>query len=362
MKKYLTYHALDFAADESFIRWVKGTSTSDDENSTWEHWVIAHPEQSDAIAEAKQIVLRVASIGELDDNEVADRLWARIDSSIANDMQRTKIVPMQVPTKSKAAPRYLKYAASAAMLLIASAAFWVIQGSYLDNVAAVIFGNATYTNDDEVPMSVLLADGSSIILYDNTTLEVLPDYNENSREVKVSGKAFFEVQKNPKKPFIVQSNGLTTRVLGTSFLITAYQDNDVTVSVNTGKVSVYKSNSGSEVEIITLLPQEQVVMDKSSLALRKNILKEGDAGTNVDYKESFIFLNQPLADVFELLEKRYGVDILVDTNKIKSCYLNASLVGIPLEDKIRMICKTSNLEYKVNNKVISIIGEGCQQP
>ena len=88
----------------------------------------------------------------------------------------------------------------------------------------------------EKPLVVQLPDGSKVTLSKDSRLSYGKKFDGNKREVFLSGEAFFEVAKNPARPFLVYSNGLITKVLGTSFKITAFeQDTRVVVAVKTGE-------------------------------------------------------------------------------------------------------------------------------
>ncbi|NJN25733.1 MAG: DUF4974 domain-containing protein [Cyclobacteriaceae bacterium] len=142
--------------------------------------------------------------------------------------------------------------------------------------------------------------------------------------------------------------------------MTAYSQQDITVAVNTGEVSVSRQQHGATArEMIVLTENEAASFTHQTQELTK--MDPEEITLNQDfYKADFHFENRPLSQVFELIENRYGVDISYNETKIEQCMLNASLVGIPLEDKIRLICKTSNLSYTINRDKIVIKGEGCE--
>src|SRR5690606_23322087 len=95
-----------------------------------------------------------------------------------------------------------------------------------------------------------------------------------TREVRLKGEAFFNVHRDPEKPFMVYADEVVTRVLGTSFNVRAYEDDgEITVAVRTGKVSVYaqKSNAAGEIEEseTILTPNQQMVYHKLAEKISK---------------------------------------------------------------------------------------------
>ena len=107
------------------------------------------------------------------------------------------------------------------------------------------------TNNSNMPQIITLSDGSSVLLQPNSKLSYPKIFIGNQRKVYLSGEAFFEISKNPKKPFFVYANEIVTKVVGTSFRIRAYSNQpNVEVLVRTGKVKVRSneliSNSNNE--------------------------------------------------------------------------------------------------------------------
>ena len=117
-------------------------------------------------------------------------------------------------------------AAAIAVLLVAS--WWI----FLRERTPDTFAISTQTNESR---SITLPDESKVVLNENSTLSY--HYAGDIRKVVLSGEAFFDVAKDPRHPFVIQSEDVETKVLGTSFNIRAYPDEGkVKVSVKTGRV------------------------------------------------------------------------------------------------------------------------------
>ena len=80
------------------------------------------------------------------------------------------------------------------------------------------------TNNSNKPQIITLSDGSSVLLQPNSKLSYPKIFTGNERKVYLSGEGFFEISKNPKKPFFVYANEIVTKVVGTSFRVKAYSD------------------------------------------------------------------------------------------------------------------------------------------
>lgn len=205
--------------------------------------------------------------------------------------------------------------------------------------------------------TIVLSDGSTIRLNSNSSLRYPEKFKTDSREVYLEGEAFFEIVKNPKKPFIVKTYHLTTRVLGTSFNIKALPDDETqTVTVATGKVSV-EGNHIAQAETI-LLPNEQARLD---------IKKKTFDFTTGEFKEAFawkdgkiIFSDASLIEVISTLESWYGVPITLEANGKNNCNLTAEYDQETLINVLESMSHINNIEYSISEKGIFIISNDCK--
>ena len=355
MDRYKNYSASEFANDDDFVLWVRNPDKHPDLVDFWEAWMSQNPDKTQEIQEARELVSLFA-----DSKQYANRkesVWNRIEGSIdeLNEEEEQNVSGSRVVSLST----MLKVAAIVTFFVIAGT-YWFQQKDVNSPTASTsIIANKIIQNVDPTPKTVLLADGSSVILYQNTKLEILEGFDEDEREVRIDGKAFFEVIRNESKPFLVQAKNIQTKVLGTSFLVTAYDQQDITITVNTGIVAVSQKDAQAEdTSEITLERNEAAAYARNTSTLEKLDVSQIELDKRY-YSEDFDFESTPLLEVFELIEERYGVHISYDSNALNDCRLNASLAGIPLEDKIRLICQTSNLTYTVKDSNIDIEGTGC---
>lgn len=153
-----------------------------------------------------------------------------------------------------------------------------------------------------------LSDGSKVWLSPNSTLKYPDKFSGNSRMVALEGEAFFEVAHDASHPFIIQSGQVSTRVLGTSFNISAYQQNpDISVTLVTGKVAVALQKNNRLTEEI-LVPNQQATINKAAGKISKaNFPNASDylnrRSGHFDYKGT------PLPEVVKDLELQYQIKI-----------------------------------------------------
>src|SRR5690606_25711612 len=108
-----------------------------------------------------------------------------------------------------------------------------------------------------------LADGTKVWLNAGSKLSFPISFNGlDERKVKLIGEGFFKVNKNARQAFIVQTSHMDIKVLGTSFNVNAYENEDnITVALEEGKVSLLKCARGKTKEMISLNPNEVASYD-----------------------------------------------------------------------------------------------------
>lgn len=197
---------------------------------------------------------------------------------------------------------------------------------------------------------VILPDSSEVWLNNGTTLTYYSAF-EKSREVKLSGEAFFSVTKDPDKPFIVHTSDVCTKVYGTKFNINAYPENkDVKIALIEGSVSVFKNNCKEEKYMI---PGQVASYCKSSHEL--TFLKDDVNFESFWANSSITFEAKPLEYIVRYLEKWYHVDILLDPTLSSSQAYTFTIKEEPLEVILRIMASINPISYSFDkNNVVTI--------
>ncbi|UOQ69626.1 FecR family protein [Hymenobacter volaticus] len=210
-----------------------------------------------------------------------------------------------------------------------------------------------------------LVDSSRITLYPGSSIQYKASLAGPRREVKLNGEAFFQVAKNPTRPFLVYTDQLVTTVLGTSFRVRAYVGRTNEVAVHEGRVSV-QLRRGAQLSAtpvqpaakgVVLLPNQRVAY--SALAprpLRKKLV----SNPIVLAPQAFTFEKQPVSKVLESLEKAYGVDILYDRDKLADCTITVTFYQESLYEKLDMLSQALGASYSpADNAQIQFHSNGC---
>ena len=361
---YIDYGLNDFLEDTDFKKWVN--SPTPELEFFWKQFLISYPEKSELIENARHIIIMLAADMDehIPDHEQVNGMW----DNIQGNFERTSI-----PTRSIRSLWIVLSGAAAAMIILVSG--WLIDPaqksseiSYYDLTSTAKLSLVETKNLTNKSLTVNLPDKSKIILQPKSSISYPKEFNATKeREVYLSGEAFFCVTKNKERPFYVYANELVTKVLGTSFVIRAFENaQQVEVEVKTGKVSVFTRNSKesedapavSNETIIT--PNQKILYSRAKELIQKflvdspEILVSANAAPPVSN-----FQDAPVSEIFKNIEESYGIDIVYDQETFGDCLLTASFSQESLYDKIDLICKGVEAEFQVVDGRVMISGRGC---
>lgn len=200
---------------------------------------------------------------------------------------------------------------------------------------------------------ILLPDSSKVILRPGADL--VYEFTSECRKVTLTGGAYFDVTSDSLRPFLVHSGDVMSKVLGTSFSIEAYSEQNVTVSVHTGKVSV----ADKKKQLLAVLsPNEQLQYTLADIRIEitKTPIKTHHSWLNYDMQ----FKEISLEKVIESLSRRYNVKIELDNPKMKECLITGSFEGVePLTDVLKVLSITTGATYRKKGDKIILKGKGC---
>lgn len=280
-------------------------------------WVDANPQNREVFEEMTQLW----SLTEVDTEPTfpvnLSKAWTALDSRLdMGEFTNTLAEPVVSPAKPAPALQVVKepvirslnriWSAAAAIAVLLVAGWWIFMRET---------GSKTleYSTADNQSRSITLPDQSKIVLNENSTLAYT--FDGKNRQVELSGEAFFDVEKDPKHPFVIHSGEVETKVLGTSFNIRAYPDEaKIKVSVKTGRVEVRKvqKSQPEAAPALVLLPGNAGVYSTKDAVLEKapdiatedvNSWQQG----SVVIPEGAYF-----SDVIPELEKLYDIKIQID--------------------------------------------------
>ncbi|NJO24526.1 MAG: FecR domain-containing protein [Bacteroidia bacterium] len=279
MNNYAEYKAEDFAIDPDFIQWVLEKKQADDE--FWRQWLQVNPQKKEIIEEARNILLSLKIKEKTIGPESLNR---EIEAIILKVKKRSSkgIVPMLF--RWKYAAMLAGLVLGAYMVYDAISSSRNDQGTTGRGMPSLSTGMAEVSNTSSQVSSVSLPDGSHVRLFPGAIIRYSHHLASNeTRDLYLSGEAFFEVAKDSGKPFRVFSHELVTRVLGTSFTIKANEkEKQISVMVRTGIVSVYnkdKENNKKDTGLkklagVVLTANQQLVYAREQHQFQKSLIEQ----------------------------------------------------------------------------------------
>ena len=190
-----------------------------------------------------------------------------------------------------------------------------------------------------------LPDGSIVTLNKHSVLSYPGKFKGDNRSISLQGEAFFQVTPDKSKPFIVQVNDVTVRVVGTSFNIKSINGN-TEVIVETGIVQVIRNN-----QRVDLKPNDKLLV-KSSDSLFE---KQKETGTLYNYyrTKEFECDNTPLWKLVEILNQAYDVKIIIGNNKLRNLPLTTTFNNESLDNILEVIRQTFKISVvRSGNSII----------
>lgn len=235
-------------------------------------------------------------------------------------------------------------------------------------------------NNSEIVMSpgsktkIQLPDGTSVWVNACSKIKYAGGLHDKKREVYLEGEAYFEVKRDPSRPFIVHTSGIDIRVLGTGFNVKAYaSEPTIEATLIHGSIEVINQNQPTATHVL-LKPHEKLIytktkeftetqkQDKRSLTkdFVINIAPISSIKPISDIKETswiydkLIFEDERLEDLAIRLERWYGVHITIETPKMKDYRISGTFVNETLEEALKELQMLTPFSYELKNKDIII--------
>lgn len=250
-------------------------------------------------------------------------------------------------------------AAAAAVILLTAGLFTYFNHSFESSKTVEVARKQLTAGEGERAI-YMLSDGSKVTLHAGSRLEVPIQYNADSRELFLEGEAYFEVTHDPAKPFIVHTEHAYTHVLGTKFLVQAWDDagGRVEVVVAEGKVAFGDSCSkgSSTREVILTENQKGLLAGDEDPVLTNNIDLDWYLGWT---QGQLAFNNRPLGEIIPRLERWYVLDIQTEDERIDAKRLTAEIdYSQPMGEVLKGIALSLDLEFEKEGRNVTFRFKG----
>ncbi len=196
---------------------------------------------------------------------------------------------------------------------------------------------------------VVLPDGSIITLNAKSNLIYPKKFLDTIREVTLVGEAFFDIKRDTLRPFVVHTNHLKVKVLGTSFNVKSYpKDEQVETTLVSGKVEVIEERSKHP---IILEPSQRATFDKGKRNLEVDRV---DSKNVIAWRQGkLVFDKTPLKQVVSDLNRKYNVDFVIKSDALLEYKFTGEFDNLTIEEVLKFLKLSSSINYKyINNKIM----------
>lgn len=365
MNDYQHFSAEDFLWDNAFRRWVLHPTPED--QTFWNNWLVDNPHIAEQVAKARDMVRAIGPVpvhlSESEKNLAIGAIMNEYDDQLhSKPIQPTPIL------------RSFWFAAACIFILIGAFVTFFMRHSIreqsgFEQILAMGEVLKEISNNSQKPIRITLQDGSSVTLDPGSRLNYPDHFTGSKRIVQLSGGAFFDIVKEPGRPFYVYAGKLVTKVLGTSFHVRSFNnEKEISVSVKTGRVAVFTrgTNQSNDTGQLTgqsgvvIEPNQQLIMEQKTARITKTIVSNPEIITASQTLPSFNFEDIPVSEILKILHNAYGIEIIFDENTMKNCPVTATLTDLSLYEKLDLVCNAVGASYEVIDGRIVVDGKGCK--
>ena len=311
---------------------------SDSEVKRLEQWVLSSPENKKRFNLFKKAWMLSGIEGNYQNIDV-EKEWLATSEKLFSE---AKVVPLKEKPNRRIG-LFLRIAVAVALLIVASV--WIYNSVNRIDYQEVVAEHEI--KEDQ------LSDGTQIAVNQFSSVKYIESKDENVRKVELTGDAFFDVERDTARPFIISTQEVEIEVLGTSFYVDSRENlSEIQVIVKSGSVKVSAGN-----DQVVLAANEIGIFDKSTKQLTK---KENDDVNYMAWRTNvLVFEETGLERVVFDLNRKFHSNISIADEALKTCTLTATYDDKSLEAIILIIEKTLDIKADIEGDNIIFSGQGC---
>lgn len=310
--------------------------------------------------------------------KIQDRIKKLEDAGNTSNREDDILISLTPASKSKNIIRYWP-AAAAALILITAGLYlvntYIFSAKGGQDIATAGWLQKTTLKGKKVIVN--LSDGTRITLNSESTVKYPAEFSGDTREITLTGEAYFDVAKDHKHPFIIHTDKMNVRVLGTTFNVRSYpQDTVSETTLINGAIEVTLKDRPSD--RIILKPNEKLIVKNNDAGNVKKIATDTGLAANTKgaqyvltslsyigskdstvsetawMKNRFSFDNNNFADLAEKMEVWYGVDIEFKSEKAKQYNFSGVFDNDTIVQALDALRDIERFDYKVSGSTIYI--------
>lgn len=312
----------------------------------------------------------LATLSDLDKQLLEEQTLRNIKTAIGMPLDNQEVIPVKLSFWRN---WKIMTGVAASFLLITWAGLTFFQSRFSSKPSDELFGlieplkqteNATirFVNRDAKLIVHRLPDGTKVSLYPSAELTYPKEFEGKTRQVAFIGEGFFDVAHDSSHPFLIQSDQMQIRVLGTKFSVKALPKQSIfQVSVLSGSVAVRSTTNQGNVnpETIILKPQQKALFEVATNHLTA-IEIDVDAKKEIFEAISINFNETPISEVINQLERQFKINIQLSDKAISKCLLTADFNNQSLPVILEILCTSLDVSYTLSGDTLILKGAGCE--
>lgn len=274
-----------------------------------------------------------------ENNNITDQAWNLLYNRLEQDGLLVDNKSKKVSLRSS----IIRWGAVAAILCICIITIFIIRGQQ-----TVQNDMLTLNNEENAPTMVsTLEDGSIVYLSGYTSLHYPNHFSNDKREVFLDGNAFFDISRNPDRPFVIDTKQMIIEVLGTSFNVKSNDNESFSLSVRHGEVRVTSKIDGRKVNVKA---GETALLHSDNLQKIKTI----DVDQFKSYLKRVHFKDQRLSDVVKMINMNSDSVQLKVTPELENRLLTVTFSDDTPHTMAQLICLALNLQLTQQQNIVTI--------
>jgi transmembrane sensor len=359
----------DFPQKQLLINYLLGICTNREQKEV-EHWLDKEPGNVALLQQVASELEGEEAYSKPDKGEVKQELFRHIAEPVPVEKKGSGFVISTRLSKISVSRRKIMYFKVAAMLLViclaGATAFYMSMDIPAESSQEIVVNQRSLSYGQTATLR--FGDGSVIQLNGGSTLQYPDTFTEDRREVHLDGEAYFRIAEDQQRPFIVHAGNTTTEVLGTSFNIKAYNDeNELQIAVAEGKVKIRQINEELSKTGEAFHEERSFEYNDSAVILEKNqwvtyhsvsgILEQGEGNIREMFAwkdRVLLFSNKSFEEVAKMLERWYGIMISIEDESLKDHILEGEHQDVSLEEVLESIRFVMDFEYEIDENEVRI--------
>jgi transmembrane sensor len=342
---------------ELLDKYLSGQCTAEETRKV-EAWYAAQRGEKDVLS----------SLSDLDKQLLEEETLKKIRNTIGVPFESQEEMPTKLTFWRN---RVFQMGMAASFLLICWGGWFYFQSQTLTKTDDALFGIIEpikedalirFVNKEAKLITKRLPDGTQVCLHPNAELTYPKAFEGKTRQVTFIGEGFFDVAHDSLHPFLIQSDKMQIRVLGTKFNVKALPKQAIfQVSVVSGSVAVRSMTEKGKAnpETIILKPQQKALFEVATNHLTA-LQTVAETRKEIFEPISINFNDTPIQDVVNQLEKQFNIHIQLSDKAIAKCLLTADFNSQSLPVILEILCTSLDVTYAFSGDTLILKGVGCE--